>query len=79
MSEKHVEAINVLKEELEQIVAKVKLLRKAVAGLALVAAIQEDKRYGKVYFGMRYERELRAQLQRGEAIMASIKFLEGDN
>jgi hypothetical protein len=78
MSEKHIEAINVLKDELEQIAAKVKLLRKSLAGLALINAITADNRVGDVYFGLKYEREMREQLKRGNAIIASIKVLEGD-
>lgn len=76
---KHVEAINVLKDELEQIAAKVKLLRQALAGVALISVIQEDSRHGRVYLGLKYRRELKDQLNRGTALIASIKYLEGDN
>jgi hypothetical protein len=75
----HVVAINVLKDELELIAAKVTYLRSVLAGFALIEAITSDVRSANVYRGLRYQRALKNQLERGNALIKSIKVLEGDN
>lgn len=77
---KHTEAINVLKDELEEIVEKVKWLRSMDAGFTFAQIITNDNLHPiKEWEGLRYRKALRGQLQRGKSIMASIKVLEGDN
>lgn len=76
---KHIVAINVLKDELELIAAKVTYLRSVLAGLALITAITADVREGEVYRGLMYQRALKNQLERGNALIKSIKVLEGDD
>jgi hypothetical protein len=79
MSEKHVEAINVLKDEVDVIAEKVKILMVMDAKLKFKAALLPTVPSAQVYRGLALRRELKTQVDRGTAILESIRTLEGDN
>jgi hypothetical protein len=80
MMAKHTEAINVLKDELEDIVARVKWLRAADARFEFAKIVTGNNIPAAAeYEGWKFRQALKVQLRRGKSIMASIKILEGDN
>lgn len=75
---KHVIAINVLKDELAVIAERVKYLQAVQAKMRFTEALFPNIPSTQVYQGLRYRRALKDQLKRGNSILESIKSLEKD-
>lgn len=78
MSHKHIVAINLIKDELTIIADKVKFIQAMEAKQKFVAAIYPNNPNAQVYVGLRNRRALKALLEKGRALMDTLKYLEED-
>lgn len=74
----HTPAINVLKDELDVIQGNVKTLMLINAKANFKAALRRNLSSAFIYEGLASSNELKRQIDRGNSIIASIKYLEGD-
>jgi hypothetical protein len=74
----HTPAINVLKDELDVISNNVKTLMMINAKANFKAALRPNLKSAHIYEGLATSNELKRQIDRGNSIIRSIKFLEGD-
>lgn len=73
---KHVEAINVLNDELERVVRNVLYLQQCLGKSKLREALWPDKPNIILNADIRWRRKMKEQIALGNALSASIKALE---
>lgn len=75
---KHVEAINVLKDELEEVVKNVQYLQVCLGKSKLSATLYPNRNSILLSADLRWRRKMKDQLKKGKALEAAIKVLERD-
>ena len=75
---KHVEAINVLNDELERVVKNVLYLQQCLGKSKFRAALYPKQSQILLSADLRWRRQMKEQLKKGKALEAAIKVLERD-
>lgn len=78
MAHKHVEAINVLHDELERVVRNVQYLQTCLGKSKLREQLFPNQSHILLSADLRWRRKMKEQLKKGNALDAAIKVLERD-
>jgi hypothetical protein len=74
----HTVAINVLKDELDEVARNIKILRAEGARMQIQGFMNPHMPNMDRFNKLRYRRMLKNLIDKGEALVAAIKVLEGD-
>lgn len=75
---KHLEAINVLKDALEEVVKNVQYLQICLGKSKLTKALYPSRNAILLSADLRWRRKMKEQLKKGKALEAAINVLERD-
>lgn len=75
----HTIAINVLMDELDEISRNIRIIRDQNVRMGMIGMVTPNRENSVRAYGILYQNQMRELVKRGDALVAAINVLKGDN